>query len=83
MRMCMYAGICGWEIDGYRACGFVISGGLAFNSRLCFSHPMPVGIGYWFYGFFHNLCHLAYGSLRIVGAETLEITEDHGISGWL
>ena len=24
---------------------------------LLFSHPIPVGIGYWFYSFFHTLCH--------------------------
>ena len=38
---------------------------------LLFSHPMPVGIGYWFYGFFHTLCLFAYGdtimSLRYSG----------------
>jgi len=46
---------------------------------LLFSHPMPVGIGYWFHGFFHTLCHYAYGSLRIVEAQVLWITKGHGI----
>ena len=29
--------------------------------------------------FFHTLCHYAYGSLRIVEARVLWITEDYGI----
>ena len=56
----------------HRACGFVVSGGWAPSSRL-FSHPIPVGIGYRFYSFFHTLCHQAYRNLRIVEAEVLWI----------
>jgi len=32
-----------------------------------------------FHGFFHTLCHYAYGSLRIVEAQVLWIPEDHGM----
>lgn len=39
------------EIYGYRACGFVISGSLILPSWLLFSHPMPLGIGYWYHGY--------------------------------
>ena len=46
---------------------------------LLFSHPMPVGTGYWFHDFFHTLCHYAYRSLRIVEAQGLWIMEDHRI----
>jgi len=46
------------------------------------SHPMPVGIEYWFHDFFHIICHYVYGSLSIVDAESSEIKEDYGISGW-
>ena len=38
---------------------------------------MLVDIGHWLHGFFHTLCHYAYGSLRIVEAQVLWITEDH------
>ena len=34
------------------ACGFVVSDGLAPRSGLLFSHPMRLGIGYWFRGLF-------------------------------
>ena len=51
---------------------------------LLFSHPILVGIGSRFHGFFHTLCHYPYGSLRIVEAAVLWITEDHGmvLEGW-
>ena len=60
----------------------MVSGGLAPSGGLLFLQPMPTGIEYWFYGFFHTPCYQAYGSLRTIGADILEITEDHGISGW-
>ena len=40
---------------------------------------MLVGIRCWFHGFFHTLCHYAYGSLRIVEFQVLWIMEDHKI----
>ena len=46
MLICRYIRL--GDRDGYRACSFVVSGGLAPRSGLLFSHPMPVGIGYWF-----------------------------------
>ena len=42
--------ICGQERYGYRACGFVVSGGQTLCSGL-FSHPMLLGIGYSFQDF--------------------------------
>ena len=47
------------------------------HEALLFSHPMLVGIGYQFHGFFHTLYNYAYGSLQIVEAQVLSITEDH------
>ena len=54
--------ICGYEIDGNRACGFVVPSGLAPRSKSLFLHSMSLGIGYRFH------------SLTILSAKTSEIT---------
>ena len=86
MQGCGYAGLrlCGYETKGYRKYGFVVLTVQHLAEVLLFSHPMLVGIGYRFHGFFHTLCHYEYGSLRIVEAAVLWIMEDHGmvLEGW-
>jgi len=66
-------------MDGYGACGFVVSDS---------SDAMPVGIWLLFHGFFHTLCHEAYGSLRIVEPQVLCILDlgmvlEYGRSGFV
>jgi len=46
----MYADMRPGEIR-FGACGSLISGGSAFSHGLLFSHPVPLSIGYFFYGF--------------------------------
>jgi len=36
------------EIYGYGASDFVVRGVWTLGGRLLFSHPMPLGIEYWF-----------------------------------
>ena len=43
--------VCGYEIDGNRACGFVVPGGLAHRSGSLLSHSMSLGTGYRFHSF--------------------------------
>jgi len=46
------------EVCGYGEIGAMpLGAGRVSGMWLCGSDgPMPVGIGYWFYGFFHTLC---------------------------
>jgi len=43
-------------MEGYQACGFVVRTVIHLAEALFISHPMPVGIRYWYYGFVHTLC---------------------------
>ena len=57
--------------------------GLASSSGSLFSHPMPVGVGYWFHRFFSFTPFATrHTGVRALLGQTLEITEDHGVSGW-
>jgi len=46
------------RVSGIWLCGFH---GYALSRGFVVFTPMLVGIGYWFYGFFHTLCYYAYG----------------------
>ena len=65
-------------MEGYRAYGFMIFTVMHPAEALFFSHPMPIGIRYWFHFFFYTLYHYAYGSLRFVKVKVPWIMEDHG-----
>jgi len=73
MRICGYMRVGDRRVYGMRLCGFrwaVVFTTYASRDKVLVS---------WF---FHTLCHQEYRSLRILRAETLEITEDHGMLGW-
>lgn len=53
--------VCGYEIDSNRACSIVVSGSLVPGSWLLFSHPMLLGIGYWFHSSIDASCHRVLG----------------------
>ena len=67
-RLCGYASmrICCQERYGYRAWGFLISDGWSFSHGFLFSHPIPLGIEYFFHGFLDVSSHRVWGVWYLV-----------------
>ena len=59
LRICRVA-LCGQEMEGYRAYVFVVFPVMHLAEVCCF-HTLCRLAGHWFHGFFHALCHYAYG----------------------